>query len=137
MGFLLTPKTYDLKFEGREYEGLQVSMRGLPLGGYLEIQRIQSLTQESVEDTEKMFDIFVGCLVSWNLEELTEDGVRTVPTNRDGLKKLDTDFVLTIIGAWLTAMAGVPAPLERNSESGKPSLEASMPMEVSTANLTN
>lgn len=137
MGFLVAPKTYELHFEGREYEGLQVSMRGLSLGNYLEVQRITSLTQETPDETEKMIRIFVDSLVSWNLEEIGKDGVQTVPTTRDGVGRLNIDFVMTIIGAWLTAIAGVPAPLEQNSASGNPSLEASMPMAVSTESLSS
>jgi hypothetical protein len=134
VGFLIAPKTYDLHFEGREYEGLRVSMRGLALGNYLEIQRITSVKEENTEDTEKMISIFLDSIVSWNLEEMTEDGIKTLPMTREGVDRLDTDFVMTIIGSWLTAMAGVPAPLEQNSKGGSPSLEASMPMEVSSAN---
>jgi hypothetical protein len=133
MGFVLSPKTYTLNFEGQGYDGLQVIMRGLPLRNYLEVQRLQG--SEDAESTEKLMRVFVESVVSWNLEQITTDGVSPVPVTYEGLSELDLDFVLVIIGNWMTAVAGVPAPLDENSDAGKPSPVESTLMAASTVNL--
>lgn len=129
MGFVLAPKTYSLTFEGQpQYDGLKVEMAGLPLRSYLEIQRLQGA--DSADSSERMVEIFSGFVISWNLEHQVDGKIVPVPVSYASISALDVDFVLTLIGAWMTAIAGVPAPLEQKSTAGDLSLEATMPMAV-------
>lgn len=128
MGFTPKRKTYRLVFDDTDLAGLEVRMRGLSTGDYLNVVRIQADDgDETPEQVDTMLGLLAGALVSWNLED--EHG-NPVPADLDGVKAQDFDLVMAILGAWQTAVAGVPAPLDSASPSGVPSLEASIPMDT-------
>ena len=86
-----------------------------------------------------MFTGFAEALVSWNLEEPVLDAAgeeadetRSEPATLEGLYSQDMAFALQVIRAWMDAVASVPTPLGQRSADGSPSLEASLPMEVSS-----
>jgi hypothetical protein len=104
-----------------------------------------------------LFKSFATALKSWNLEQdlcrahrqpeckhcgcpdhgelVCEDCSFTalvvtgpVPPTLEGVKSQDYEFMLEVIGEWMTAIGGVPAPLGQRSAGGVPSVVASLPM---------
>jgi hypothetical protein len=133
------PKTYVLKFEDDEYDGLVVKARSVKLGGFLEVAGLvkldpQNIQPEDVDKFAKLFDAFGKALVEWNLDD--DDG-EPVPPTAEGLHSQDTDFVMPIIKAWFVAIAGVGSPLGQRSSSGDQSQVPSIPMEPLSVNHTN
>ncbi len=112
-------KTYVLKFDDPELEGLVVKMRAVTVEEVLEWIAISGLREEL--ETASRY------LIEWNLEE--EDGT-PVPCTLESLLKQDKEFVAAIITAMLQAAAGVSAPLVPPSTNGGQSLELSIPTEA-------
>lgn len=133
MGYKPKRKIYNLDFEGTEHEGLAVSVRGLDTGQYMDLWDAKT-EAETGGETGRVLHLLAGQLISWNVED--ELG-QPVPPTLDGIKSQDLDFNLSIVNAWTTAMAGVPAPLEQPSTDGGPSLEASLPMEPLSPSLAS
>jgi hypothetical protein len=149
-GFVRQQRIYKLVFADDEMAGLEVRARGVPLGTFLELIDLASvfdgldddttnLTPEEAGKVRQLFEAFGGVLVSWNLEqpELDADGEETgasvpVPATLAGLYTQDMAFVFQVIQAWMGAIASVAGPLGPPSAGGAPSLEASMPMAVSS-----
>ncbi|MFD5419503.1 hypothetical protein ACFWJT_15940 [Streptomyces sp. NPDC127069] len=129
MGYKPRTKIYNLDFAGTDHEGLQVSIRGLNTGQYMDLFEAKS-EAEAGGETTRLLQIMASRLVAWNIEDDTD---LPVPATLDGIKTLDLDLNLAIVNAWTTAMAGVSAPLEPSSSAGEPSLEASIPMEILSA----
>lgn len=150
MGFVPQRTAYKLVFEDPKYDGLEVVMTANTvgdvlddmMGGFsgLDIQALQDAAKRNdasamakhvaliVETTMGAYEAFVKCLVRWNIE--TEDGV-AVPTTMEGVKTQDTDLVRDVMTAWRAATTEVPQNLDPGSDNGKPSVEASLPMEPS------
>ncbi|MCX4778175.1 hypothetical protein [Streptomyces sp. NBC_01264] len=133
MGYKPKRKIYNLDFAGTDHEGLQVSIRGLNTGQYMDLFEAKA-EAEAGGETNNLLTIMASRLVSWNVED---DDDQLVPPTLDGIKTQDLDLNLAIVNAWTTAMAGVPAPLEQPSTSGGSSLEASIPMEVLSQSLAS
>lgn len=125
MGYKPKRKIYTLVFDGEEYEGLEVRIRGLNTGQVMDIDTARADGGDAAIVT--MLQLMAEQLVEWNVED--DDGF-PVPTTFEGVRSLDIDFNWAIIDAWQTAAAGVPAPLESGSTSGEPSLVASIPTET-------
>jgi hypothetical protein len=147
--YVRTPKTYKLTWAtDHELHGLEVRTRALPLGTFMELIDLAAtfegmdttdLSAEDAKAVRQLLDGFAGALMSWNLEEpeLDADGEPTggsvpVPCTAQGLYTQDIGFAMGLIQEWMSAVASVPAPLPRPSAAGEPSLEASMPMDVSS-----
>lgn len=120
-------KVYKLDFEGTEYEGLDVKVRGLTTGEYLEIVSLSAPSTEGDKETEGMLRMFASHLVSWNLED--EDD-KPVPTDYDGVKSNDFVMNMFIINAWTAAIASVPEKTEKKSLPGETFLAESIPTET-------
>lgn len=121
-------KVYKLDFTGTEYEGLQVKVRGLTTGEYLDIVALSAPgTEGDTNETEGMLRMFAEHLVSWNLVDEDEE---PVPTTYEGVKANDFVMNSTIINAWTEALATVPAGTEKKSLPGDSSLVASIPTET-------
>lgn len=133
MGFKRERKTYKLAFTG-ELDGLIVRARSLPLGQFMELGKLmdtEAAVTPGADDMGKvdtLFRTFAGALMSWNLED---DDDKPVPANVDGLYSQDLELCTAVVTAYIHAVSGVAAPLDQPSPDGDPSLEASMPMEVS------
>lgn len=135
MGYKRTRKVYNLVFDDEDMQGLEVKARSMPLGELMEMANvIDNMNAASLEEVNEMLSTFADVLISWNLED--EDGV-TVPPTVEGLYAQDTEFVFSIIGSFVNAVSGVPAPLEQPSPGGEPSLAASIPMDVPSASLAS
>jgi hypothetical protein len=128
MAFKRKRKIYNLDFEGTEYEGLEVKVRGLTTGEYLEIVSLSAPGTEGDAETDGMLRMFANHLLSWNLED--EETGEPVPTTYEGV--ITNDFVMNmyIINAWTQALATVPESTEKKSVTGEPSLVESIPTEA-------
>ena len=132
MGFRKEPTHYRLSFEDYpDLEGLEVTAEALPLGDFLEINRLAVTLElaepkEQAEQADLLFRRFSEHLISWNLE----DSHGPVPATFDGVKTQELPFVQTIIGAWMAAMSSVPKPSKAASNGTGTLLEQSIPMEV-------
>jgi hypothetical protein len=125
VGYRKKPKLIELRFPGDpEYDGLEVTLRGQSLGGFLELMGIGDVDKSALAD---QLERFADNLISWNLED--EDGT-PVPTTREVVYAQDQDFMLRLATDWVEALqGGVPAPLEPSSTDGELSAVASIPME--------
>lgn len=128
MSYKRKRKIYNLDFTGTEYEGLEVKVRGLTTGEYLEIVSLSAPSTEGDKETEGMLRMFATHLVHWNLvDEVTGE---PVPTTYEGV--ISNDFVMNmyVINAWTQALASVPEATEKKSVTGEPSLVESIPTET-------
>lgn len=123
-GYRHKKKRINLTFEpGHEYEGLEVTLRSLTLGEWLEISGIGEVDSAAVD---AQLHRFAESLISWNLED--EDTGAPIPTTPEAVYAQDRDLILALATAWMDAIAGVADPLDPSSTDGQPSLEASLPM---------
>lgn len=127
MGFQRKRKVYNLDFEGTEYDGLQVKVRGLTTGEYLELVSLSGPTAEGDKEVDGMIRMFASHLVSWNLED--EKG--PVPPTYEGVKDNDFTMNTAIVGAWTQALSGVPDETAKKSLPGESPLLVSIPTEMS------
>ncbi|MEJ8671859.1 hypothetical protein WKI71_36500 [Streptomyces sp. MS1.AVA.1] len=123
MGYRPPRKIYNLDFTGTDYEGLEVSMRGLTVGEELELDDLRGKDGGG----RRVFEMLTGLLKSWNVED---DQSRPVPATFEGVCTQDAAMVTAILNAAQEAASGVPDPLPQSSADGEPSLVASIPMET-------
>ena len=143
-------KVLILDFTGTPHEGLEARCRSMRFGQMMDLARgdmmdlvrevkagrVETLTDEQIEQMDVLFQLFADALISWNLDEDVEDSetgeltgeVRPVPPTLDGLWSQDPPLVMTVFEVWTKAMATVPAPLPVPSSSGAPSPVGSLPM---------
>jgi len=126
MGFPRKRKVYQLDFAGTEWDGLEVKVRGLTTGEYLELVSLSGPTDEGDKEIDGMVRLFSSHLVSWNL---TDDGV-PVPTTYEAVRENDFQMNSAIINAWTQALAGVPDDTAKKLPSGETPLMASIPTET-------
>jgi len=124
MGYKLSRTVYKVRFEGTEYDGLEMSMGTLSVKEILEVEELMS-----GDDSKPTFVALVARLAraiqDWNLED--EDG-NPIPVTEDALMGFEVKLINTVVSAWVNAIVGVPAPLENDSTSGGKSLEESIGM---------
>ena len=134
--FVRSRKVYVLTFDDPDLEGLEVRARSLPLGRFLQMLAMYTALEQSVDEfsadeltaIQGLFEGFASALVSWNLDERTDDEIVAVPATLAGVMDQDTDFMLQLISAWMEAMGAVDVPLGPGSSGGDSALEASLPM---------
>jgi hypothetical protein len=126
MSYTHARKTYKLAFEGApEFEGLEVTARGMSVGQYLEVTNLAE--SKDVGSVDRLLRRFADALVSWNVKD--EDGT-DIPNTYEGVASCDIDFIMRIIAAWMTAIAGVSKDLGKGLSSTGNSLELALPMEA-------
>lgn len=126
-GYKREAPLYKLIFADDQFDGLEVMARSLPLGEFLELQRLQAKAGEDPDAAEQLIRKLAGVIVSWNL---LDDADGPVPATFDGLATQDLPFVMAIFLAWQEAVAGVPNHSPNGSSNGGTSLELSIPMEA-------
>lgn len=131
MGFERKRKIFKLVFTGDEdLEGLEVYTRSLSVGQMLQLVKLadkagmvdgdpetvdtDKLSPENVAAVEAMLGYFAKALKSWNLE----DNGKPVPATLKGVQDQDLDFILRLIGEWMSAIGGVSPSLGKASSSG-------------------
>lgn len=133
-GYKPNRKTYHLNFEGTEYDGMEVSLRGLTTGKFLDLAALVNVADQDATAAEKLINLFVESLVKWNL--LDEED-QPVPANRYGALAQDLTLVLYVIKAWMTAVAGVGAELGKESTSGSSLPVVNLPTELLSSSLVS
>lgn len=129
MSFKRKRKVYRLDFAGTEYDGLEVKVRGLTTGEYLDLVSLGAPgTEGDVQETDGMLKMFASHLVSWNLEE--DETGEPVPATFEGVKGNDLTMNMYIINAWTDAMVVVPEKTEKKSVTGSDSLLGSISTET-------
>lgn len=138
MGYRRQPKVYRLTFTGdEEYDGLEVMVRGLPVGEFLSLaKRLSSMDEKDpdMDEIERVFAVFADKLIGWNLEDAA--GVK-VPANLHGVKAQDLDFAMVLIKAWVDNMGGVDPELGKGSNSGGTFPEVDIPTEALSGSLVS
>jgi hypothetical protein len=125
-------KVFLLKFEDEDMAGLEVRVRTTSMAGMTAMAKLagrREITAEDIDQLDPLFELFIDCLETWNLE----DAGRPVATTKAALLEQDLDFTLSVIAAWIEAAAGVSAPLDEKSNAGGLSLAGSIPMETLSA----
>ncbi|MDN3244165.1 hypothetical protein [Streptomyces sp. ZSW22] len=121
MGYRPKRRIFRLDFSGTDWEGLEVSMRGLTVGEELELGDLRGQQGGGT----RWFEILTGLLVEWNVED---DQGNPVPTTFDGVRTQDSAMVMAILDALQTAASGVSDPLPQTSPGGEPSPAVPIPM---------
>lgn len=129
MGFKVG-KVYKLTFEDERFEGLEVRVKSMPLGKFIEIASLIDEGGFTGETAPEVFARFSKVLVSWN----AEDDEGPLPMTAEGLLRLDIVEARTIIEGWRDAITGATGPLDQSSSDGAPSPEVSIPMESLSEN---
>jgi len=127
MAFKRKRKVYRLDFEGTEYEGLELKVRGLTTGEYLDMVALSAPGTDGDGETDGLLRMLSTHLVSWNLVD--EEG-EPVPTTFEGIRTNDLTMNMAIISAWTEAMVNLPAGTEKKSLPGENSLVESIPTET-------
>lgn len=126
-GYKPKRKTYTLKFEDPEMDGLVVRTRGRTVDDAIAFQA--GLPYE--EALERFADI----VIDWNV--LDEDD-NPVPATAEGMRTLDEEFLVAVMGAFNQAINGVSGPLEKPSNDGEiTEIEASMKMAPLSSSLAS
>lgn len=131
MGYEAPKKLYRLLFADEEMAGLEVKAVAPAMGEFLDIAQLAELankaelTPADIHKVMPVFDLFIGCVRTWNLER---DGV-PVPVTVAGLLGEEMPFIMQMVDGWMRAVATVPTPLAKPSGDGATSPEASIPME--------
>lgn len=115
--------------EDHELHGLEIESRRVKMRELTDITSLAGAPSATMTDqigrASKLCEKFAEVLLAWNLED--EEGA--VPCTYEGLMEQDIQFVLQVVKAWIDAVSGVPAPLQRPSGDGEPSPVASLPMD--------
>lgn len=128
MGGFEAPGTGNvLDFTGTPYEGLEVTVDSAPIGLLTGImENYSAITGDDVDMKTAgpllltLLKQFGEVLEDWNVTRKGE----AVPPTYEGLLTLDTQFVMAIVGAWLTGTTGADDDLGKDSDSGGSSQEA-------------
>jgi hypothetical protein len=135
MGFRPEPTIYNLSFQGTPLDGLHVRMSCCTLGEYNYMLRSAfvggepdaegnvKLSLETLDANDKVIDLYLKYLISWDLEDMAG---QPVPTTREGFETLERTMVGQLIGAWQTAMVNIPNPSNSPSSNGSTSEEQSL-----------
>lgn len=140
MGYRRQAKRYRLVFEDPEMEGLEVLMKSVPIGQFMELTGLdentilgEGVTLAGGPVPARMLHAAGDAIVEWNLED--DDG--PVKPGYDALAAQDIGFVYQIVKAWVEAMSGVPAPLQQGSSGGGPSPEGSLHLASASRSLAS
>jgi hypothetical protein len=115
-GFEPKPKLYRLLWEDGDYEGLEVTAKGVSTEAYFEI----SGQAESMSDPPKSGEVkallqrFGRLLVEWNVTE----GGKPVKPGFEGLASLDIDLSLEMFARWSAAVGGADPTSRPGSKPG-------------------
>jgi hypothetical protein len=123
-------KVYRIRAKSGLYEGLDVSMYGVPLGRFVELATLsdggEGGDDNALEEFKRITEIFEGlaaALVEWNIHLPDADGnMAPVPPTLEGVYQLDFELAMWIFEEWLGAMGGT-GPLD----APKPNAEANSP----------
>lgn len=129
MGYVPKRKVYSLDFSDTDFDGLEITLRGMTTGEMIDAMEMREAAGEDVGGREfaELLQLMADKVVGWNVEDEDE---RPVEPTLDALRDQDPEFNFAVLDAWLTAINGVPAPLDETSPDGELSLVASIPMDI-------
>jgi len=125
--FLYQPRRITAVYTG-QLAGLEVITRALTVDELLQVVHqgdALAMMNAAADDVEALFDTFIQCAYSWNLVD--EQG--PIPLTREGLGGLDQGIVQLLLRGWMRAVAGVPDPLDDDSDAGQRAPVESLPMD--------
>ena len=128
MGYTPPSKRYELDFTGTDYEGLEVTLKGLSTGQFLQLQKVMpKAATGDPEAAETLISAYQGAIIEWNVEDDMGDPVKPTYEN-----VLDQDLAMTlfVVNGWMTAIAGIKADLGKDSSSGETSPVVDLPTEA-------
>lgn len=139
MGFTPEPTVYTLEFEeGTPLHGLVVKASPCTIGEWNDMLRMSGETRTNLRETadsnERVAELMLSHLVSWNLEIPTGT---PVPATQEGFRLLENPHGSMIISAWQRAMVDVPTNSPKSSDSGKISAEEQLGLGNSSESLPN
>ncbi|MFJ5984304.1 hypothetical protein [Lentzea sp. NPDC092896] len=136
MGFVRQRPILVLDFEGTELDGLTVRAERCSIADYIAIgnaiQRPTSSLDDFGRDIAELQELVIPRLIEWDLEE--EDGT-PIPLTAEYIVQQDKQFQLDLFNAYRYGNVLVPRPLGKPSDSGEPSPEESIPMDVLSESL--
>lgn len=138
-------RQYRIRFaDDHELAGLEALMCSVPVGVFLDLAELAETvsdrddqakrTADQMAELRRMLQVVADALVEWNR---IDEHDQPVPPTLDGLLGEEMPFISQLIKAWMDAVSGVSVPLEQRSTGGRPSEEASIPMETLSANPPN
>lgn len=136
-GYERKRKRLTLAFDGHAtLDGLEIVCRTVSLGVALDMnaqfavfRRAPSGSPEEAEALAAVLEMFGSMVESWNYQQ---DGT-AIPFAWEMLRdEFDYEETMAILNAHTVATQGVEAPLPRTSADGQPSVEAQIPMDVSS-----
>lgn len=128
MGYTPPSKRYELTFEETDYEGLEVTLKGLSTGQFLAIQKLMpKAAQGDPEAAEALISAYQAAIVEWNVTDEMDEPLK--PTYEVVMEQ-DLAMTLFVINGWMTALAGIKADLGKDSTSGLNSAVADLPTEA-------
>ena len=99
MGYRPKRTPVKLDFTGTEYEGLEITVRPLPMAVMMDI----GSTVGDPSAVRHVAATFGYAMESWNVED--DDG-QPVPADVDGLLSQDGRFVAAVIQKWAESLSG-------------------------------
>lgn len=140
-GYTVPRTVYRLEFDDEQHAGMVVRVRAMSMADAMTAFELSwlSIKDGTVDQRQAKVDelhrLFVTHVVDWNLTE--PDGTPIEPT-LEGLRSLEPQFIGLLVGVWQRGRTAVPAPLERPSDGGAPSVpEVSIPMEPLSPSLAS
>lgn len=121
MGFRLD-RTYALRWDAGDLEGLEVDVRSTSIATFNEIKGLSVNADEA-----RVSELLIQHVKRWNLEDA--DG-QPLPVTVEALQTQEPVLVRALAREWYLAAAGVSAPLDLGSTSSPSSAEESIPMET-------
>ena len=140
MGFTPQQTIYNLTFQGTPLDGLEVRMSCCTIKENAEMIKAavgeegddNKITTDTIRENDRVIEIFLNHLISWNLEDMAG---QAVPATREGMDTQERSLVAQLMGAWQVAMVNVPNLSPPGSSSGETSAEASLGLGNSSTNL--
>jgi hypothetical protein len=138
-GFCPEPTVYHLTFADHpDVAGLKVRLRSMSIGERLEFDRLRFTPPADLEARLKkeraIAQALADRLLSWNLLDSTTK--QPVPLTLDGVLSQEDRVINPIAAAWIDAITGRRAPLDRTqtptTTNGSESLMASIPAQPLT-----
>lgn len=136
-------RTLRLTWADGEFAGLEIRAKRASLETFFKFAPIieGGIDVSDAKGRKELMGLFLEFgeqLISWNLLDEDENGVRTpIPCTPQQYLALDPRFAREILDEWAVALTGVAAPLEQPSPGGEPFPEVSLPMETLSESLAS
>lgn len=126
-------KIYHLDFEGTDYDGLEISLKGLSTGQMLGMMSLME-DSENPAAAAQVVETVVSAVVSWNIDG---DDDQALPVNRGNVLAQDLDMILAVAKAWINGIAGTAGDLGKDSTSGPSFPVVNLPTEALSPSLAS